>query len=307
VPPAAAPPVSICVPSFDGATRLGEALASALAQTFGDFELLVVDDASSDGSADVASGFRDPRLRVLRGPDRLGLPGNWNRCLAEARAPLVKFLFQDDLLARDALEKLVSALESRPRASLAFGRREIRYEGPGLDDFPLQGALYTEAVRAFHRSLTGAVSGLELVARAMDDGRSLTINVVGEPSFVLLRREAALAAGGFDAGFRQLADWELWLRLGLDGELAFVDAPLGVFRIHAGSASASHLTPARLAAENAALLRFILESYGPRLTARARWRLALEALTWRRRRWVAAIGEALGRRVRMGPADRAEP
>src|SRR5262249_61997367 len=113
-------PVSLCIPVWNGAAFLPEALASALGQTFRDFELLVVDDASDDASAAIAAAAGDPRLRLLRNERRLGIPGCWNRCLEEARGVYVKFLFQDDLLAPGALATLVNALDGEPRAVPAF-------------------------------------------------------------------------------------------------------------------------------------------------------------------------------------------
>src|SRR5262245_28937104 len=146
--------VSLCIPVWNGAAFLPEALASALGQTFRDFELLVVDDASDDASAAIAAATGDPRLRVLRNERRLGIPGCWNRCLAEAGGEYVKFLFQDDLLAPGALATLVDALEREPSAVLAFGRREIRHEGDG--DMPLRGEVYRAALEGFYASLRAA-------------------------------------------------------------------------------------------------------------------------------------------------------
>src|SRR5207245_2763031 len=152
-----------------------------------------------------------------------GIPGNWNRCLELARSTYVKFLFQDDVLDRQALAKLVAALEAVPAASFAFSRREIRHEGPDTADLPLRGPGYADVVSAFYATLRGPFDGIDLVRQAVGSGRDLAVNVVGEPSFVLHRREAAVRAGGFDSGFTQLVDWELWLRLARESPVVFVD------------------------------------------------------------------------------------
>jgi hypothetical protein len=73
--------VSVCVPTFNGAPFVGEAIRSVLDQTFEDSELIVIDDDSSDGTPDVVAAFSDDRLRFVRNETRLGLVGNWNRCL----------------------------------------------------------------------------------------------------------------------------------------------------------------------------------------------------------------------------------
>src|SRR5262245_22399918 len=165
--------VSFCIPVWNGAAFLPEALASALGQTLREFELLVVDDASDDASAAIAAAAGDPRIRLLRNERRLGIPGCWNRCLAEARGEYVKFLFQDDLLTPGALATLVNALEREPTAVLAFGRREIRHEGDG--DMPLRGEIYSAALEGFYAALRAAPSpvlrGLDLVEGALEAGR----------------------------------------------------------------------------------------------------------------------------------------
>jgi glycosyltransferase involved in cell wall biosynthesis len=285
------PAVSVCVPTWNGERYLAETLQSALAQTFADFELLVVDDGSTDRTLEIAESVRDPRLRVQRNPRREGLPGNWNRCLQLARGRYVLLLCQDDVLAAEALGALRDALEGAPDAVLAFGRREIRYDG--IDCFPLQGRAYQEALASFHRSWRASVTGIDFVAGALRDGRDLTVNVIGEPSFVLVKREAALGVGGFDAAFRQLPDWDLWLRLGQRGSLVFVDRVLGAFRVHAGGASARGLV--HVPSENVRLLLGLRRLYGPRLDRAARRRL--RGAEWRHR-WRLLV-HALGRIIRL--------
>src|SRR5437899_12562971 len=95
------PSVSICIPTYNGAAHLAPCLESALNQTWTDFELLIVDDASSDDTVAIteACAARDRRVRVARNPRNLGLVGNWNRCLELAKGTWIKFLFQDDLLS----------------------------------------------------------------------------------------------------------------------------------------------------------------------------------------------------------------
>jgi glycosyltransferase involved in cell wall biosynthesis len=259
--------VSLCIPVWNGAAFLPEALASAIGQTFRDFELLVVDDASDDASAAIAAATRDPRLRLVRNERRLGIPGCWNRCLAEARGDYVKFLFQDDVLTPVALASLVSALDAEPGAVLAFGRREIRHEGDG--DMPLRGEIYTAALTGFYAFVrtapSGVLRGLDLVEGALESGRDLAINVIGEPSFVLFRRDAVLRAGGFDPSFAQLVDWELYLRLARYGAVVFCDEPLGVFRVHPRAQSIANRQGLLMPREYVRLLGRIEDSYGPDL------------------------------------------
>jgi glycosyltransferase involved in cell wall biosynthesis len=290
--------VSLCIPVWNGAAFLPEALASALGQTFQDFELLVVDDASDDASAAIAAAADDPRLRLLRNERRLGIPGCWNRCLAEARGDYVKFLFQDDLLTPGALATLVNTLEREPSAVLAFGPREIRHEGDG--DMPLRGEVYGAALEGFYASLRAApcrvLRGLDLVEGALEAGRDLAINVIGEPSFVLFRRAAVVRAGGFDPSFAQLVDWELYLRIAREGAVAFCDEPLGVFRVHARAQSIANREGLLMPREFVRLLGRIEELYGADL--RRGRDVDLRRALWRYRAHLVgeSIRSVLGRR-----------
>jgi glycosyltransferase involved in cell wall biosynthesis len=275
------PRVSIAIPAWNGAGLLGETLASALGQTFADLEILVVDDASEDATVAAASALRDPRVRVVAASPRLGIPGNWNRCLAECRGEYVKLLCQDDLLAPTGVERLVSALDAAPTSPLAFSRREIRHEGPGAR-LPLFGGSYARALESFHASFSGRLTGLEMVEGLLVRGQDPTVNVIGEPSFTLLRLDAVRGCGGFDPALRQLVDWDLWLRLARRGPLAFVDESLGVFRVHARGASASNNGSLQNRREFLRILSRIREEYGPSLSREAERRLRREE--WRCRR-----------------------
>jgi glycosyltransferase involved in cell wall biosynthesis len=275
------PRVSIAIPTWNGAGFLGETLSTALRQTFEDVEILVVDDASEDGTLDVVAAARDPRIRILPGARRLGIPGNWNRCLAEARGEYVKLLCQDDLLAATAVERLVTALDASPASPLAFSRREIRHEGLEKP-LPLLGDSYPRALDGFYASFQGEVTGLQMIEAALLRGQDPTVNLIGEPSFALMRSAAARSRGGFDPGLRQLVDWDLWLRLARTGPLAFVDESLGVFRVHPGGASASNNRSLRTRLEFLKVLARIRQEYGADLSPDARRRLRREE--WRCRR-----------------------
>lgn len=277
--------VSICVPTWNGATHLAGTLASALAQTLSDVEVLVVDDGSSDATCEIVAGVGDPRVRLLHNQERLGIPGNWNRCLREARGEFVQVLCQDDVLVPSAVERLLEAGLASPDAPLAFGRREIQRDSltPAMD--PMADGAYQRALARFEAAFRVTVTGEQLVAWALDNDTDLTWNLVGEPSFVLLRRAVALAAGGFDVRFRQIVDWELWLRLGRGRPLAIVDDRLGSFRLHQGSQSVRNHRRLRTRWELLELVGCIRRLYAAGLTPIARRRL--RALRWRYARHLA--------------------
>ncbi|GMU65502.1 MAG: hypothetical protein AMXMBFR36_17760 [Acidobacteriota bacterium] len=118
------PEVSVLVPCFNDGGTLDEALASVAAQTFGDLEVIVSDDASQDSSIEIARRWAagDSRFRLVTSENNQGAARNWNRALEEARGRFVTKLDADDLLAPEFLETLVAEYEKSPTPDVAFCR-----------------------------------------------------------------------------------------------------------------------------------------------------------------------------------------
>src|SRR2546423_15678826 len=110
------PLVTVCIPTFNGALHFAECLDSVCRQTYRNIEILVVDDCSSDLTADIALDFstRDPRLRFVRNQSTLGLMGNWQRCIELAQGEYIKFAFQDDALYPACVELLMREAQQGP-------------------------------------------------------------------------------------------------------------------------------------------------------------------------------------------------
>ncbi|EAR22072.1 glycosyltransferase family 2 protein [Nitrococcus mobilis] len=108
------PTVTVLIPVHNRVGYIRDAIDSVLAQTFADFELLIIDDASSDGSADAVASYRDPRLRLLRNETNLGIPGSRNRGIDEARGEYLAFLDSDDRARPERLARQVAFLRDHP-------------------------------------------------------------------------------------------------------------------------------------------------------------------------------------------------
>lgn len=129
------PFISICIPVHNRETLIGEAIASALAQEYPRFEVVVVDDGSTDATASVVGGYDDPRLRYVR-QDNGGRPAARNRCLREARGDYVLWLDSDDLLLPGVLQDYARMLRQYPDVDIVYGdlesiseeRRHLRLE-----------------------------------------------------------------------------------------------------------------------------------------------------------------------------------
>jgi glycosyltransferase involved in cell wall biosynthesis len=221
------PTVSVCIPVYNGADSIGRSLDSVLAQTYADFECVVVDNSSTDATIARVQEYSDPRIRVVRNLTNLGLVTNHNRCISVARGRLIQFVHADDWLLPNCLARLVPAFDD-DNVGLAFAPRQVltpdqswkarygRLEGP-------------------LRPLHPVNSGSELIRRYVAAGADG--NPIGEPTSVMVRRETLIAAGGFRPQVPQLQDIDAWLRMLTVCDAAFIDEELTVRWHHAGTAT----------------------------------------------------------------------
>jgi glycosyltransferase involved in cell wall biosynthesis len=232
-----APAVSICIPTYNGTRWIEEAVQSALGQTFGDFELLVVDDASTDHTVERVRALGDPRVRVEINERNLGLVGNWNHCVRLARGEFVKFLFQDDLLYPECLERMLVPFRAQERVGMVFSRREVLLENPEDPRAQAWKAQYGDLHTQFER-LESLNSGRELFEQYLRKG--FRMNFVGEPTAVMVRRSCFDRVGLFNTRMHQGPDFEMWIRLMYFYDVGFLDEPLCAFRVHTGSTTRAH-------------------------------------------------------------------
>lgn len=240
---------SICIPSYNHREFLEEAVRSALAQTERDIEVIVIDDGSSDGSIPFCETVADPRFRFVVNPRRLGLSGNFNKCLRQASADYIKILCDDDILEDQAIARLADALDGAPNASFASSDRWVLSESGD------------RKLLAWSDRTSQTVSASEIVRRSL-----LCFNIIGEPSAVLLRR-STLPKGGFNEDMQQMVDWDLWLRVLARGDLAYVHETLVSYRSHAASASSRNASEARVARDLLLMARLLNGNEYPPVTS----------------------------------------
>ena len=224
----AGPLVSVVVPTYNYGRFIGETLDSLRAQTHAAWECVVVDDGSTDDTAEVVARFAaaDPRVRYLRQPNQRQAVAK-NTGLAEARGRYVQFLDADDLLEPRKLERQVGFMEANPAADIVYGGvRYFHTERPGER---LYGMFGEQA--PWLPELSG--SGRELVYALV------RMNIMAINS-ALVRREAVADVGPFDPALPPVEDWEYWLRCALAGkrfEYRDFDGALALVRAHAASTS----------------------------------------------------------------------
>lgn len=171
------PKVTICVPVYNCEDSIDAAIASALEQTYSDFECLVVDNASTDSTVDRVMAFKDPRIRVIRNTENVGPNANHNICIEHARGDLIQFLHSDDRLLPGCLAHLVPMFDD-PRVGLAFARRRIESSDSGWVSHFAELHTPLEPLEAIN-------DGMSIIRKYVDEGGRG--NWIGEPTSVMVR------------------------------------------------------------------------------------------------------------------------
>lgn len=297
------PLVSVVIPTYNGAEWVRQAIQSALSQTYVKIEVVVCDDASTDGTVEVALGLDDSRVRVVRNHRRAGLAENWNRGVSHARGDFIKLLMQDDLLGTTCVERLLVPMQARGDCVLSFCHRALSFRSDDkvaatwVDRFGVLAPGIFDEERAF--------GGAELVRLAQANG--LGRNIIGEPTAVLLRAESLRAAGTFDSRMAQLTDWEMWLRLAAQGSVACIPERLVTIRVHAASATRQNARTGLAQLDRLWLLRSLGSRPHTKELVTVRAKIAACASTARHFRWstlaTARGREAIRRYLRNSSAD----
>ena len=228
MPAAHEPSVSVIVPSYNHARFLRQRIDSVLGQTRQDFELLLLDDASTDGSAAIIDAYAAaPRVRVEHNATNSGSPfPQWNRGARLARGAYLWFAESDDWAEPRFLERLVPVLECHPAVGLVHCQFRVVDES----------GLLLRDPAGWWDDLDPARWRRDFVAPGRDELRFLgDWNVISNASAVLLRRSVFLEAGGADETFRLAADWLLWMRMLALADVGFVAEPLTSWRWHPGT------------------------------------------------------------------------
>ena len=228
------------IPTYNRRDLVVQSARSVLAQTWSQVECLVVDNGSSDGTAEALRALGDVRLVVLVREQPLGAAKARNVGIAAARTPWVAFLDNDDLWAPTKVEAQLQALGRYPSAR--WGATGCAYVRADLSIRP-GGRLAEGPLRPPEGEL---LSSEELLALLSHD------NVIpGGGSSVLVSTELAQAAGGFHDDVPGCEDWDFWVRLARISPLAYVDRPLAAWRMWEGQGS----TDVRMMVRSANLVR----------------------------------------------------
>jgi glycosyltransferase involved in cell wall biosynthesis len=216
--------ISVCIPVYNCRAHIAEAVDSVLHQTFSDFELIIIDNCSTDGTYELLQDYSDPRIRLVRNDTNIGACGNWNRALNESSGRYVKLVCADDVLYPTCLERQLDILESHDNKLLMVncsrdiidesGRKVMvrRYPGTG-----------------------GRVKGHDVIRKVVRRGT----NIIGDVAAVMFRREIIEGSSGFDGTLPYVIDIDFWIRVLRNGDLYVINETLSAYRVSRGSWSLS--------------------------------------------------------------------
>ncbi len=212
------PLVSVCIASYNHERFIAEAVSSVIAQSYNNWELIVVDDASTDSSRkilqDIAAQYPD-RIRLILLEENTGPSGALNRGILEAKGEYVALLGSDDRMLPDRLEKQVDYLNKNLKVSTVFTKVAGINAGGGQFD-----------------------AGAEVFDKPITDIRNQLLqgNFLSAPS-VMARRDVWLEAGLHNVALRYVQDYDLWLRILDNHEIARLDDRLTEYRVHGDNLS----------------------------------------------------------------------
>jgi Glycosyl transferase family 2 len=213
--------LTVALPTCNGAAHLAEAIGSIVAQQGVAFDLVVSDDRSDDHSLEVVRAVAGDRAQIEVNTERLGLAGNWNRCVELARTPLIAVFHQDDVMGPGHLAAHVEAYAGDDAIGLVASASEV------IDE---RGDPIPETVVSR--------GGLGPVDRVLSAGTLAAAMVAGNPlrcSAVTIRRAAFEDVGGFDPTLRYVLDGDFWLRVSRRWKVAWLARPSVRVRWHGAS------------------------------------------------------------------------
>ena len=229
------PKVSVIIPNYNHAPFLQERIQSVLDQTFQDFEIIYLDDASTDNSAEVVAPFiQRYGIQTILNSENSGSPfKQWNRGVKAAQGEYIWLAESDDFADKRLLERLVAQLDRHESVGLAYCQSWL------VDEFSKQHGSYKD-----HMAATSTFDCTRWATDFVSDGKEECANflshtnTIPNASAVVFRRSLYEQLGDADPNKSLCGDWLMWVKMLLHSDVAFVAQPLNYYRVHGGTARA---------------------------------------------------------------------
>jgi glycosyltransferase involved in cell wall biosynthesis len=236
--------VSVVIPSYNHQRFIVKCIESVLTQTFQDFEIIIIDDCSSDGSVDQIKSFKDERIKFEINSSNNGATSTVNRGISLARGEFIAILSSDDLWHKDKLERQIGFMDGNPDVGAVFSLAELIDEN-GLSLLNSS----DQYANIFHQSNRGRHAWLNHFF--------FNYNCLCHPS-ALIRRSCFEKVGLYTEGFAQLPDFEMWIKICTNFEIYIIEERLVYFRRLDKNGNASSTTPENLQRLENELSRILL-------------------------------------------------
>jgi glycosyltransferase involved in cell wall biosynthesis len=233
------PLISICIPTYNGDKYLEECLNTCLKQTFTDYEIIICDDGSSDGTISMIEAYKIkyPQIKFYKNEKNLGLVGNWNKCLELSSGEWIKFVFQDDYITEDCLHEFVNEIDES--TVLMVSKRNFVLPDKASDDYI---NYYSNIVRTLENTNTNKdkLFSPKLISKIAV--QNICLNFIGEPSLVFFKKNVINDIGVFNGAFKQICDLEFALRIASKYGLKYIPKKTCAFRVHQDSTTSINVS-----------------------------------------------------------------
>ena len=251
------PTVSVIIPNYNHARYLQRRIESVLGQTYQDFELILLDDCSTDDSPSILSKYADdPRVRIEFNAVNSGSAfKQWNKGVRLAQGKYIWLAESDDYADERLLARLVTLLEAEPEATFAYCRSWRISEDDQQDGFADS---YLDYLDSHRWSADFCADGREECRNYF-----ISINPIPNASAVVFRKVIYECVGGADESLRLCGDWKLWAAMALAGKIAYLGEPLNYYRSHDASVRSKSMRTGLDVAEALQVIRWILDRVTP--------------------------------------------
>src|SRR5690606_38038898 len=207
------PLVSICIPTYNGASYLQEALESVKDQTYNALEVIVSDDASQDKTLEIITQFKKsvnfPVIIVNHKPSGIG--ANWNNSIKHANGVYIKFLFQDDMLMPTCVAEMVAVFSQYPQLGLVGCKRDFITEGEPTEEIKVWINKFKNLQVQFEKDEEITVVDNTLFSRK--NFLDSPMNKIGEPPTVMFKKVILQQVAEFDENLKQILDYVFYYRI----------------------------------------------------------------------------------------------
>lgn len=206
--------VSVCIPTCNGEKYIRKTMDSIVNQTYQNIEIIIVDDDSKDSTLEIIGSYNDSRIKIIKNENNLGMVNNWNKCLEYVTGEYILFLFQDDIISKNAVQRKVDILNKNDDVVMAFSATSVIDENGNVK----------LKRRSFKKDVI--IDGKKIIRKSFR-----TKNIFGEPSNIMYRKEICDKIGLFNNELVYTPDWEYSLRALKYGKISYIDEVLTYFRV----------------------------------------------------------------------------